>query len=124
MILHLVLFTPRADLGTGEQQALVSALDDALGTIPSVVQYRLGRRIATGAAYDALGNPFEYCAVLEFADREALVAYLSHPAHEELGRLFYTTSVDRFAGDYDAVESEPAAALRRWVAAPDLPRLG
>lgn len=114
MILHLVLFTPRPDLSATDEEQLSAALERALTTIPSVVSYRIGHRIRTGASYDALGGRFEYCGVMEFADLDGLAAYLSHPAHVELGRLFYTTSADALACDFEAVAAAPAAALRGW----------
>jgi uncharacterized membrane protein len=114
VILHLVLFTPRASVDVDAQSRFADALERALTTIPSVVSYRIGRRIRFGAAYEAISATFEYCGVIEFADRHGLEVYLSHPAHVELGRLFYETSGDAFAGDFDAVASAPAAALRGW----------
>ena len=115
MILHLVLFTPRPDLGADEQDRLAAALDHALTAIPSIVSYRVGRRIRIGAAYDALPGGFDFCGVMEFADIDGLAAYLSHPAHVELGQLFYTTSVNACALDFEAVASSPAVALRAWT---------
>jgi hypothetical protein len=114
VILHLVLFTPRASVAADEQDRFAIALERALTTIPSVVSYRIGRRFRTGAGYDAISAGFEYCGVIEFADRGGLAAYLEHPAHAELGQLFYSTSADAFAGDFDAVAAAPAAALRAW----------
>jgi hypothetical protein len=115
VILHVVLFTPRATLTAGEQNDLATALERALTTIPSIVSYRIGRRTRTGAAYDALPGSFEFCGVIEFADLDGLARYLSHPAHGELGRLFYLTSAEAFAGDFEAVADSPAAALRDWT---------
>ena len=96
------------------QDRFAEALERALTTIPSVVSYRIGRRIRFGAAYEAISANFEYCGVIEFADRRGLEAYLTHPAHAALGQLFYVTSAEAFAGDFDAVASAPAAALRGW----------
>ena len=115
MILHLVLFTPRPGLSADEQGRLATALEWALTTIPTVVSYRIGRRVRTGAAYDALPGSFEFCGVMEFEDLEGLAVYLSHPAHVELGQLFYTTSAEAFAADFDAVGHSPAGALRSWT---------
>ena len=115
MILHLVLFTPRPGLSATEQSRLAAALERALTTIPTVVSYRIGRRVRTGAAYDALPGSFEFCGVMEFEDLDGLSAYLSHPAHVELGQLFYTTSAEALAADFDAVSHSPAAALRAWT---------
>ena len=114
MILHLVLFTPRSTVKADEQDRFGRALERALTAIPAVISYRIGRRIRFGAAYETTSAGFEYCGVIEFADREGLAAYLAHPAHDELGRLFYETSADAFAGDFEAVASSPAAALRAW----------
>jgi hypothetical protein len=114
VILHLVLFTPRADLPDHEGAAFGDALERALTTIPSVRSYRVGRRLRTGADYDALPGDYEYCGVMEFDDREGLQQYLVHPAHQELGRLFYATAGSAFAGDFDAVDRDPAAQLGRW----------
>lgn len=115
MILHLVLFTPRPDLSAAEQDRLAAALELALTRIPAVVSYRIGRRVRTGAAYDALSGSFEFCGVMEFEDLEGLKEYLSHPAHVELGQLFYTTSAEALAADFVAVQSSPADALRAWT---------
>ena len=114
MILHLVLFTPRAGLPVEERQAFGEALERALASIPSVRGYRVGRRFRTGADYDELPGDYEYCGVIEFDNREGLQQYLGHPAHQELGRLFYTTASSAFAADFDAVDAAPAAALARW----------
>jgi len=116
VILHLVLFTPRPSLEAAAQHRFAEALERALTTIPSVVSYRIGRRIRFGAAYEAFSATFEYCGVIEFADRHGLDLYLTHPAHAELGQLFYEISGEAFAGDFEAVASAPAAALRGWRA--------
>jgi hypothetical protein len=115
-MLHVVLFTPRPDLTDAERRAFGQVLDNALTSIASVRAFRVGRRVRTGAAYDALPGDFEYCAVIEFDDAAGLQAYLGHPAHAELGRLFYTTSRGAFAADYESVEVNPASALERWHA--------
>jgi hypothetical protein len=115
MMLHVVLFTPRADLTAVEQRQFAAALERALGGIPSVRRYRVGRRIRTGAAYDALPGSYDYCGVLEFDDLSGLEAYLRHPAHAGLGQLFYTASAAAFAGDFDAVGEAPSAALQSWL---------
>ena len=115
-MLHVVLFTPRADATHAERQRLGQSLDLALTSIPSVRGFRVGRRVRTGAAYDGLPGDFEFCAVIEFDDSVALKSYLHHPVHAELGRLFYVTARNAFAGDFDAVDRSPADALSRWQA--------
>ncbi len=112
MILHLVLFTPRADLPPDERAALMSALERAIRTIPSVRNCRVGRRLRTGAGYEQ-GEPqdFQYCGLIEFDDRAGLEAYLVHPAHAELGRLFYETSASTLVHDFELVPGTAAATL-------------
>ncbi len=116
MTLHVVLFTPRPDITDTERHTFGEALELALTSIPSVRSYRVGHRLRTGAAYDALPGDFEFCAVIEFDDLAGLRGYLEHPAHAKLGRLFYTTSGNAFAADYEAVDTSPANALSRWHA--------
>lgn len=116
MTLHVVLFTPRQDITDAERHAFGETLERALTGIPSVRRFSVGRRVRTGAAYDQLPGEFDYCAVIEFEGLEGLRAYLQHPAHTELGRLFYATSREAFAADYDAVQTAPARALDAWHA--------
>ena len=116
MTLHVVLFTPRPDVTDAERHTFGEALDLALTSIPSVRSYRVGHRVRTGAAYDALPGDYEDRALIEFDDLAGLRGYLEHPAHAELGRLFYTTSGAALAADYEAVDASPASALARWRA--------
>jgi hypothetical protein len=115
MIVHLVLFTPRATLTDEEHETFRAALDRALSGIPSIRRMQVGRRLRLGTQYDALAPlDFSYVGVLEFDTREALLAYLVHPAHQDLGRLFYETSAHALACDFETVDSDAAAALARW----------
>jgi stress responsive alpha/beta barrel protein len=116
MIAHVVLFTPREDLSAEERARFGTALERALSSIESVRRYRVGRRVKTGAAYDNLPGAYGYCGVIEFDDSVGLETYLAHPAHVELGQLFYTSCLEAFAGDFDVVDRAPAAALARWSA--------
>ena len=114
-MLHVVLFTPRADLTQAQRGEIEHALTAALTDIQAIVRYRLGRRAMLGAAYEAaMREDYEYCMIAEFADRDGLATYLSHPAHAAIGRLFYETSARALAYDYDAVDGDPAAALASW----------
>jgi hypothetical protein len=115
MLVHLVLFTPRPDLSPTERDAFARALATALDTIPTIRRYQLGHRIRHGAAYETLMPVnFEYAGILEFDDEAGLRAYLAHPAHEELGRLFYSCSEAALAHDYEMAEGNPELAVRRW----------
>ena len=117
MTLHVVLFTPRPDITAAQRQAFGEVLERALTSIPSVRRFSVGHRVRTGAAYDQLPGDYEYCAVIEVEDFDALRTYLHHPAHAELGRLFYTMSREAFAADYEAVTDAPARALAAWHSA-------
>jgi len=112
VILHLVLFTPRPDLRRDERAALTTALARAIRAIPSVRNCRVGRRLRTGTAYEAAEpQDFQYCGLIEFDDRAGLEAYLVHPAHAELGRLFYETSARTLVHDFELVPGIDAASL-------------
>lgn len=115
MIVHLVLFTPRADVAEADRQALAGALDEAVTKIPSIRRFQIGRRVLIGAAYEQdAGGAFAYCGIFEFDDRAGLGAYLTHPAHAELGRLFHVTSARTLVHDFETVSSDVPDTLRRW----------
>jgi hypothetical protein len=116
MIVHLVLFTPRPDLSAADRERFVRALETALGSIPGIRRYRLGRRLRHGAPYEAqMAVDFEFVGMFEFQDEAALRAYLAHPAHDELGALFHTASSAALAYDYVIAEGDLSAALQRWM---------
>lgn len=107
MVAHLVLFRPKADLPNDDRRAFVAALEHALTNIPLIRQARVGRRVTLGRAYDDLNAPdFPFVAILEFATREDLEAYLEHPAHEMLGAQFYVTSDHAMVLDFELLEGE------------------
>ena len=111
MVIHLVLFRPRADLGESQRRGLASALTNAVRAIPSVRRARIGRRITHGLGYETLMRvDYPYVAVLEFDDMDGLQSYLAHPAHEELGRLFFETFEEALMYDYEADEADVAVA--------------
>lgn len=113
MVAHVVLFTPRRDLTPEQQDHFLRALESACGSIPSILRARVGRRVLMGREYDALaGAGFEYSAVLEFESAEDLRAYLDHPAHDALGRLFYETASAALALDFEMVDGVRARTLR------------
>lgn len=85
---HVVLMKPRAELAPAGRQALIDAFEHAVREIPTVRGVRIGRRITHGAGYEPAAPAMEYVAILDFDDLAGLQTYLSHPAHQELGRLF------------------------------------
>ena len=104
MIAHVVLFRPRATLSDVEKAALLRALETALAGISLIKRARVGRRRVMGRLYDQSAPDFPYAAILEFENEANLRAYLDHPAHEELGRQFYTTSDAALAIDFELVD--------------------
>lgn len=101
MISHVVLMTPRRDLTAAERQAFIGAFERAVTTIPAVKQVRIGTRVRVGADYEhGMPDSGEYLAVIDFEDLGGLEAYLRHPEHEALGRLFYQTLASALVYDY------------------------
>jgi hypothetical protein len=101
LIVHLVLFTPRADLSETQRTTIRDALQQAFSQIPSIRDYKIGRRLRLGTTYDRVAPlDFEFLVTIEFEDEQALLEYLAHPAHQSLGQLFYETSAHALACDF------------------------
>jgi hypothetical protein len=110
VIVHIVLFKPRADLAPADRDALVTSFERALREIPSIARARVGRRVTHGRPYESLMRvDYQYAAVLEFADVAALKAYLEHPAHADLATRFFSAFEEALM--YDFALTEDAAAL-------------
>ncbi len=110
MVLHIVLFRPRPDLTAEDRAALVGVLEGALGRIPSIRRFSLGRRVKHGAGYEAqMATDLDYAAVLEFDDLAALRAYLDHPAHEALGHRFMSSLAASAIYDYETATARELA---------------
>lgn len=102
MIVHVVLFRPKATVSPEDRKALAQAFENAVRTIPSVRRAVVGRRVRHGAGYEAIPQPdLPYAALLEFDDQAGLQAYLRHPAHEEVGRRFFEVMEEGVVFDYD-----------------------
>jgi hypothetical protein len=117
MMTHVVLFTPRPDLSDAQRRELAGTLAGSLDEIPSVRRYQVGRRVKLGTMYDREAPlDFTFLVVIEFDDRDGLVAYLRHPRHEALGQLFYATSEQASAADFETVSGDVAKTLAEWAA--------
>jgi hypothetical protein len=110
MIVHLVLFRPRAD---ADARALIGAFENALTGIPLIRRARVGKRITIGREYEQLMTAdYTHAAVLEFDDAPSLKAYLEHPAHQELGTRLFQSIEAVLVYDFDVTEgSDGLAAL-------------
>ena len=107
MIVHIVLFEPRADLSDADRKRVLADLKAAATAIPSLQRCRIGRRIRHGLpGYEsAMRTDFQYAAIMEFADREGLETYLRHPAHQAAGQHFTTSAASALAYDYEMSEA-------------------
>jgi hypothetical protein len=112
MIVHLVLFRPKASLSSADQRALVQSIEQAAANISSVRRFRVGRAIPDPPAYLLQGFPdLPYVAMLEFDDRTALDDYLEHQMHGELGRRFNEGAEAALIYDYEVHEGTQATRL-------------
>ena len=116
MIAHVVLYHPRPGLSAADRSRFHAALATALREIPSIRRARVGSRVRHGAAYESvMPTDFEFIAILEFDHVAGLQAYLAHPAHAELGTLFYTSNAAALAYDYDVPDADPLATIASWT---------
>jgi hypothetical protein len=105
MIVHVVLFRPRADLPESARATLARAFADALREIPAVRRARVGRRVTHGRGYESMMRAnYSHIAMLEFDDLDGLKTYLEHPAHQELGTRFYETFEEGLIYDFELDE--------------------
>lgn len=113
MIAHVVLFTPRGDLSAAERDEFLGALAGAAARIPAIRGFRVGRRVRHGLpGYEqAMRDDYEFAAIAEFDDLEGLKSYLTHPAHDALGRHFAASSARALAYDYAMVEAGESSTL-------------
>jgi hypothetical protein len=102
MIVHVVLFRPKASLAESSRRAMFDALKAAVTEIPSVRRVEVGSRVTHGPAYEGMmKEDFPYAAIIEFDDLSGLKAYLEHPTHEKLGELFYQFQEAALVYDYE-----------------------
>jgi len=112
MIAHVVLFRERAAVTVEDRRAFSRALEQAHSQIPSVRRFHVGRRVRHGRPYEqAMTEDYTYAAVVEFDDVDGLKAYLNHPAHEGLARLWASLSESTLVYDYEMSEASGAAAV-------------
>lgn len=91
MIAHVVLFEPKATITEGDRENFLNTMKIAFKQIPSVVRSMVAERQLVGAGYEAIigDKTYSYVSVVEFNDAYGLLAYLEHPLHAGLGRLFW-----------------------------------
>jgi hypothetical protein len=113
MIAHVVLFRPKPALSGSERAQLVDALRKAVTGIPSIKRTIIGKRILLNRpGYETqMAEHYEYSAILEFDSEPDLRAYLDHPAHNELGRLLFTSAQSVLAYDFNCVAPDQLSNL-------------
>lgn len=74
MISHIVMFNLREDLSEEERKALLNELPEALGTLPTVQNFRMG--IAIKPAWKTGTPSYEFMFSMEFRDEQALWQYM------------------------------------------------
>lgn len=107
MIVHVVLFSPRADLSDADRTAILDAVTAAGREIPSIKRLRIGKRVKHSLpGYEQMmSDDYEFAVIIEFDDVAGLKSYLQHPAHIAAGRHFTTSASRALAYDYDTSES-------------------
>lgn len=106
-VTHIVLLKPKADLSVSDRESLLAAMQEAFGSITSIRRVRIGKRRLLGRGYETMMTAdYEFCCVIEFDDEAALKTYLDHPAHAELGRLFFVSSEAALVYDFTMVEPD------------------
>ena len=91
MIGHLVLFNAKPEATTAQLRSFAKSISETCRKIETIRRVQIGRRVVIDAGYPrSFGETtYRYAAVFEFEDELALKAYLNHPMHHQLGRLFW-----------------------------------
>lgn len=111
MIVHVVLFRPRADLAAADRLSLVAAIERAHREIPVIRRFLVGTRTLREAGYAPAMPEYPFIALIEVDDERALQEYLAHAAHAELARWFWQTGDSSLAYDFDVSD---ASAVSRY----------
>lgn len=109
MIVHVVLFQPRADLDARSRDELMTGLATAAKEIPSIRRFRIGNRLwhALPGYEQAMIASYDYALIAEFDDKAGLIEYLKHPAHHAIGRHFTASAERSLAYDYEMRDAAP-----------------
>jgi hypothetical protein len=113
MIVHVILFSPAEHLPVETRQELLASLASAAREIPSVKNFRIGRRTRHGLpGYEQMMHEdYAYAAIVEFANVDGLKAYLAHPSHARIGAHFTASASRSLAYDYEMVDAADLTAL-------------
>ena len=91
MIAHIVLFNPKAGISEEQLRAFDQSVVATCQAVPSVSRATIGKAVRIDPGYQrSMGDKtYRFAAVLEFLDPAGLIAYLTHPSHDVLGRAFW-----------------------------------
>jgi hypothetical protein len=120
MILHIVLYQPKATATPEELKALTEALKRVSVAIPFVRQVRVGMAKDFGFGYKTwpYNQKSGYVAVFEFADLNDLGQYLVHDSHKMLAEMFWKTCDNPMILDVTAID--PKLPANDWGFATDI----
>lgn len=112
MISHVVLFRPKPSLSVEQRTTMADALRGAVEGIAQIRRFTVGKRILLNrAGYETqMAEHYEYSAILEFDTEADLRAYLDHPAHDQLGKLLFTSAEAVLAYDFAGVRLDDLLA--------------
>ena len=113
MIAHVVLFTPKSDLSESDSRSFAQSIVETFRQISAIERAIVGRAVYVNAGYQRnFGDKtYEFAAVVEFKDAPALLAYLNHPLHKELGALFWQHCESTVIVDIESADATSSAAV-------------
>jgi hypothetical protein len=113
VISHIVLFTPKDGLTADQYLLFAQQLKLTMCSVPSVRRATVGRRVQvdSGSSRSFGDTAYQFSAVVEFDGIPGLVEYLSHPLHQELGRLFWEYCSSTAILEVDSVDAKTGAVV-------------
>jgi hypothetical protein len=105
MIAHVALFRTRQGLTKDELGSFAQLFQAACRDIPSIRSAKAGPVTSVTTKPTHIGDkPYNVAVFLEFDDRSGLDAYMKHPLHADLARLFWQYCETTVFADVDMVD--------------------
>jgi len=119
MISHIVLFEPKLGLTGEEVMGFAQQLKTVIDSVPTIARASVGRRVTidSGQARYFGDQTYSFSAVVEFADKNGLIEYLNHPAHRELGRLFWQFCAATIVTEVECIDAQAESVVEFLVKA-------
>ena len=117
MIAHIVLFNPKPTATRDVLLLSAQLLERLAREVPGVIRASAGRSIALDAGYPrSFGEKtYQNVCVVEFENQEGLLAYLNHPLHRDLGRLFWEMCDAAVVTESEMVDAKTESLARFLV---------